>query len=303
MYFALSGFLVMGSAERVRSTSTFLAFRVLRIIPALTTEVVLSAVVLGGVFTSLPLMRYYGSPGFVRYFGNIVGWVVFDLPGVFYRNPSGQLVNLSLWTLPPELECYTITAVLMLTGLLFQRRLLAAALLIATIVFAGLNMVANVGVASTVFPAPTVAYYFFVGLVGFQWRAHIPHNWLLFCVSAVLGYLCLCVDHAVYIAPVFVTYCTVFIGLLKVPQLKLLGGDYSYGIYLYHFPITQAVIATFPDLRSHWATASLTALVVTIVFAVFSWHIIEKPCLMLKSSLPDRLFPIARKALLHLREE
>jgi peptidoglycan/LPS O-acetylase OafA/YrhL len=34
-FFALSGFLVTGSALRLRKTSTFIAFRVLRILPAL----------------------------------------------------------------------------------------------------------------------------------------------------------------------------------------------------------------------------------------------------------------------------
>jgi peptidoglycan/LPS O-acetylase OafA/YrhL len=47
MFFALSGFLVTGSAFRVRVTSTFLAFRALRIFPALSVEVALSALILG----------------------------------------------------------------------------------------------------------------------------------------------------------------------------------------------------------------------------------------------------------------
>jgi peptidoglycan/LPS O-acetylase OafA/YrhL len=58
MFFTLSGFLVTGSAFRVRATSTFLAFRALRIFPALSVEITLSALFLGPIFTTLPLRRH-----------------------------------------------------------------------------------------------------------------------------------------------------------------------------------------------------------------------------------------------------
>ena len=48
LFFALSGFLVTGSALRTQSIRIFLAFRALRLIPALTVEVALSAILLGG---------------------------------------------------------------------------------------------------------------------------------------------------------------------------------------------------------------------------------------------------------------
>jgi peptidoglycan/LPS O-acetylase OafA/YrhL len=53
---------------------------------------------------------------FFRYFGNIVGWITFSLPGVFASNYS-SVVNTNLWTLPSELDCYIITAALMMSGL------------------------------------------------------------------------------------------------------------------------------------------------------------------------------------------
>jgi peptidoglycan/LPS O-acetylase OafA/YrhL len=83
MFFALSGFLVIGSAFRLRDVRTFLAFRGLRLFPALLVEVTLSALFLGAAVTSLPLTQYFRSPIFWRYFGNCVGEVTFALPGVF----------------------------------------------------------------------------------------------------------------------------------------------------------------------------------------------------------------------------
>ena len=72
-FFALSGFLVTGSALRLRATVPFLTFRFLRILPALFVEVTLSALVLGPLFTRLPLAHYFSDPQFMRYFGNIAG--------------------------------------------------------------------------------------------------------------------------------------------------------------------------------------------------------------------------------------
>jgi peptidoglycan/LPS O-acetylase OafA/YrhL len=85
-FFALSGFLVTGSALRLRATAPFLTFRVLRILPALLVEVTLSALILGALFTTLPLKSYFSDPQFFRYFGNIVGLITFHLPGVFESN-------------------------------------------------------------------------------------------------------------------------------------------------------------------------------------------------------------------------
>ena len=51
MFFALSGFLVTGSALRTGRLVPFLGLRVLRLLPALFVEVTLSAIILGGIFT------------------------------------------------------------------------------------------------------------------------------------------------------------------------------------------------------------------------------------------------------------
>jgi peptidoglycan/LPS O-acetylase OafA/YrhL len=120
-FFALSGFLVTGSALRLRVTSTFLAFRALRILPALAVEVTLSALVLGPIFTRLPWSEYFTDPQFFRYFANIIGWVTFYLPGVFEVTNRVPIVNGNLWTLPPEFDSYFITAALMGTALLYRR--------------------------------------------------------------------------------------------------------------------------------------------------------------------------------------
>lgn len=116
MFFGLSGFLIAGSAMRL-SLKDFLINRGLRIIPALAVEVILSAVILGGIFTSLPKQAYYTDPGFLHYFTNIFGWINFYLPGVFKNQPL-TAVNNSLWTIPWEILCYGLMSGLIITSLI-----------------------------------------------------------------------------------------------------------------------------------------------------------------------------------------
>jgi peptidoglycan/LPS O-acetylase OafA/YrhL len=58
-------------------------------------------------------------------------------------------------------------------------------------------------------------------------------------------------------------------------------GDYSYGIYIYAFPVQQSVAALVPDVsvfQMIWISG-----VVTILLAVLSWDHIERRALSLKS--------------------
>jgi len=127
MFFGLSGFLVTGSAMRTQSLRVFMTFRILRIVPALMTEVVLSAVILGALLTTLPLQDYYTSSEVHQYFGNIIGWIRFALPGVFVDNPMPGLVNVNLWTLKPEFACYAVMAGIIVTVLIRRTGIVATA--------------------------------------------------------------------------------------------------------------------------------------------------------------------------------
>jgi peptidoglycan/LPS O-acetylase OafA/YrhL len=296
-FFALSGFLVTGSAFRTKFTSTFLAFRGLRIFPALFVEVTLCALVLGPVFTNLPLREYFTNPGFFRYFGNIVGWITLYLPGVFGRETNSlDYVNGNVWTLPSEFHCYLIMAVIMATGLLHERGLLAAIVGIATIGLSLLNGLGDFAARPFEMANYTIVYYFFIGMVFFQWKEYIVARWWVFGVCAAASYFFLYSKHTVFVAPVFVTYCIVFLGTVAIPEIRWLRErDYSYGIYLYGTPIIQANIAMFPFLRGHGYLTFAFAITSATAFAAFSWNVIERPTLALKNSLPKRWFPKAAR--------
>jgi peptidoglycan/LPS O-acetylase OafA/YrhL len=298
MFFALSGFLVTGSALRLKRTSTFLAFRVIRILPALGTEVALSALVLGPAVTVMALSDYYRDPLLFRYFANIAGVISYRLPGVFVNNPATDAVNLNLWTLPGEFYCYAALAFCMIVGLVYRRRFFLVALVILSCVLAPLNLFTDFDVVPTALPTHALAIYFLVGVALFQWRDHIPVHPGLFVLCGSLAFTMLLSRHTVYLVPPLLGYCTVFIGMMSLPKSRLLAsGDYSYGIYLYGFPIMQATMVAMPWLRGHWGWLMVIAGTFTCLFAAASWHLIEKPALKLKAFLPKALFPRAPRAL------
>ena len=93
---------------------------------------------------------------------------------------------------------------------------------------------------------------------------------------------------AIYLLPFPVAYLTAYLGLQTPKKLPVIfTGDYSYGIYLYAFPIQQAVRYLMPG-DQNWYTNFLISLVFVSVFAAFSWHCIEKPMLTLKRYILKR---------------
>ena len=127
---------VTGSAIRTSSIKVFFVFRVLRLIPALVTEVTLAALVLGPLLTSLALVSYFSDWHFYDYFGNIIGRIRFVLPGVFEHNPHASIVNINLWTLRPEFFCYLIMLGMLYFELISRRtRIVFTAMLTLTIPF------------------------------------------------------------------------------------------------------------------------------------------------------------------------
>ena len=283
-FFALSGFLVAGSLQR-NDMPSFLTLRALRIFPALCVEVVLSALILGALFTTLPLSEYFSSPMLRAYFLNITGDIHYFLPGVFEHLPARGWVNIQLWTVPFELQCYIGLSLLALA------RLHKRPVLYMTLVFAAsLGVFAHGLVAHDVFAGggrPSgvfliLSFLFGVGL--YNLRDRIPFSWAGFLIAAIVAYLFLSHGKTLYLAILPIAYATVFLGLCDPRRTTVvLGADYSYGMYLYGFPIQQSIAFLLPWSRI-WYVNLVLSVIVAACFAAFSWHVIEKRVLARKKA-------------------
>ena len=87
--------------------------------------------------------------------------------------------------------------------------------------------------------------------------------------------------------PLFVPLAAyILLTLALHPMLRFASfnriGDYSYGLYLYAFPIQQALVHAQPDIGPF--TLFAEAFGSTLAVAIFSWYGIERPALGLKST-------------------
>jgi peptidoglycan/LPS O-acetylase OafA/YrhL len=301
MFFCLSGFLLTGSIIRVKSLKVFLVNRVLRIFPSLWMEVFLTGFALGPLMTAYSLRDYFGDRKFFYYMLNLIGRVHNHLPGVFGGNVAQYTVNLSLWTLPIELKCYAVLCLLIASRLLFSKTFMLAsvvALMIVKLVSPYIPLFSQDATSSIyLMESPGNQFHvyimfssFIVGCAAYIWRDHIPLNKWLFGLSVVSFFALTALGLASWLVPLEIGYATVWLGLLSIPRLPFFGGgDYSYGIYLYAFPIQQTIVHLFPPLR-HWYWNIALALPLAIFAAYLSWNYIEKPILALRGKPLPWLF-------------
>ncbi len=306
MFFGLSGFLITGSALRL-SLRNFLINRGLRIFPALAVEIVLSALILGPIFTSLSLYQYFTSIAFFRYFTNIIGIINFCLPGVF----NGEWVNGSLWTVPFEMGCYFLISVMIYNKLLHKPWtiiLISIIILLieASLVFYGFSRHNNQSIVlrDHIINAPnTIVDYIFhgrgsrlivsfsVGVAFYLYRYKIYYSPILFFGAIIFiiisEYTNDWHDEDSPMANIFlvipVVYITIYVGLLNIPRLPFFyRGDYSYGIYLYGWPVSQAMKFSLPEYGKNPVLLLAMSLLPIILFAAISWHFVERPILQFR---------------------
>jgi peptidoglycan/LPS O-acetylase OafA/YrhL len=295
MFFALSGFLVAGSSLRL-AVPQFLLNRFLRILPALFAAVLLAALVIGPLLTTLPLADYVSDRRFATYFLNSIGIIRYPLPGVFESAPVGNAVNGSLWTVPWEIGCYMVMAMLMLLGLARRGSVflaLAVGWLAASWAYGlmfgpeapGLfHKLARFFLTSA---GARLIPYFMAGAALYHFRGRVPWDARIAALcglAIVAGSLLL--DGTAWtgtsalalLALPVCAYLVPYLGLARLPRPPgFRGGDYSYGVYVCHFPIVQALNQLLAP--GHWGVLLAAAFLPVTLFAMASWHVIEAPVL------------------------
>jgi peptidoglycan/LPS O-acetylase OafA/YrhL len=292
-FFSLRGFLIAGSLER-STIPVFIGLRILRIVPALTVDTLLTLLIVGPLFTILPLQEYFSNKMTWKYLLNIVGHIQFRLPGVFYHNPVPEIINGQLWTIPWEFACYATIVALAIVGIARSRSYFLVLAVIAPIVvlFILTMFYPNRFAPNSQLIAPTnidLVTCFLTGVAIYQYRERIPHSAAM-AILAVAGYAVLMNTQYAYVfSGALVAYITVWIGVTNYPKTFVIrGGDYSYGIYLYHLTLQQA-IASLGILA--WYAVFIVSLPLVTLLAAMSWRFVEKPALSLRGRLIKRFKP------------
>ena len=281
-FFVISGFLVTQSWLTRERVMAFVAARVLRIYPALIGAVALT-VLLAGFSGTLDWGDFLAHPQTLDYIVHVTpAWEMrHRLPGAFPANPIPHDVNGSLWTLPVELRLYVAVLMAGVAGLLARRVAWFAALWLMLALFLWRPEWSPI----SPFDMATrdLVLLFALGSLACVWRAAIPVSLVMAAIAVLL----------VIVNPADLARGALFAPLLAYVVLVVAYhprvvwsqfnrvGDYSYGIYVYSFPIQQTLVQRIPGIEP--APLFALALACTLVVAALSWHCLEQPALGLKS--------------------
>jgi peptidoglycan/LPS O-acetylase OafA/YrhL len=281
-FFAISGFMIAGSYLRRQHLPSFLWARCLRIYPAYAFCLLASAYVLGALYTTLPLADYLRDHQVAHYVQKnleLGRGLAFRLPGVFTGSPMEGVVNGSIWTLPAEVRMYLWVALAGVTGIL-GRRYLASALVVALFAWG----IARPNAIPLV-PKPEfvrLAGYFALGVFCRVNRQWVYVGWPVALATCALAWIA----KGSPLYPFAMGLALMSFVFAFAYDTRWYGyncfGDYSYGLYLWGFPMQQVVARELPGAPA--LANSLVAWVLALVVAAFSWHAIEKPALALRSA-------------------
>ena len=271
MFFSISGYLVSKSWLADPDPYRFTLRRFLRIWPGMAVALIVSL-----VFVTTLVTRQWSMA--VPYLSNLACPGCAD--GQFFPgNRFGQLYG-SLWTIPLEIQCY---ALLMFAALMFKHRLricmkVAIGLLIA-------QAIASIAaIPWLTWPVGQMGAFFLMGcLLGLN-EAMVRKP----LIPVLSGLLVVAAGALTIGLALSLSVAVVYVGNRSWPLLRDAGrwGDYSYGVYLYAWPVQQYLVwklgkqASIPELMT-------TSIVVTFALAFASWHLVEARALRFKPYRPS----------------
>ena len=295
-FFVISGLLIYRSYTRSSSIASYLEKRARRIYPAYFTTILIAALALCSLST-LPLSQYFGH-GFWKYLGANLLFLNFlapSLPGVFTSN-SISAVNGALWTLKIEVAFYLLVPVMhYLCGRFGTKKVMAAIFCLSCIWKYGFGWLASIHDANGIdsieasrsvyarlevqFPAQLV--YFSAGILLLLYFDKLKSYFLtISCITACLFLL----DHFFLGNALDVFWISGFVfvfGFWRYFGNFSKYGDFSYGVYIIHWPILQTLIV-LGVARLNPAIFFAASLSLIGLSAFLMWHLVESR--FLKSS-------------------
>lgn len=286
IFFGLSGYLITASLMERPHFLHFIVSRVMRLCPLLIFAGILMAFVAGPFVTSVSFGEYYGNWRLWA-FVPLSAMTIPDmtLPGVFETAPAAGEVNVSIWTLRYEVIGYIGLGVVAALGLLKERSLWILALLY----FVGFCYISYMTELRAEVPflqhGLRFGFALMVGVLLYSYAPHIPMN--IGGVIVLTG-LAVYTNSGPYMEPfriVALVYGAIWFGSKEAGFLDFYNrlGDYSYGVFLFHWPIAQMVLQYNPGI-SYFELLSYV-MPLSLGLAVISWHGIEAPALASRGAI------------------
>jgi len=295
IFFTISGFLLMNSLNKNPNFKIYLTNRVLRIFPGLW----------GCIFTTIIFLFIVGSINFSTFFKlPFYQWLICQLTIFqFYTPPflrTFATPNGSLWTIPVEFQFYVLLPAIFWLSKIPNRVLYVLALLSIFLISVAFSywyrqldpeiLLAKLIHTSVLtylqfFLMGVFAYFFFSSIKRFLINKSI--FWLvMYVLYSYVAYDQLELFSFSYkpnfwglVAYMILSILTLSLAFTRInlSDKILKGNDISYGVYLYHMPVINYIVQNNVDNYRMLAT-----ILITIIFAIISWKLIESPALKLK---------------------
>lgn len=289
IFFITSGFLVTSSYFNRRNIIHFLWARVLRIYPALVVAILFCVIIIGWWFTVLHTHEYFTNSQTLLFFLKNITLVLgheSTLPGVFLNVPLKHPINGSLWTLPYEIKMYAILATLLffLTFKAFWSDLFSVKKVTLSIIILALAL--NIyNHFHPLFTTPFIRLFsmFFLGVSFFVFKDYIFLSTRYFYLMLLILLISTFNSDIFFVLySISIPYIILYLAYVPSGVVRHFNewGDYSYGLYIYAFPIQQTLIASFTNISV--VPLILLSFAITLFLAAISWHLIEKPFLLFK---------------------
>jgi peptidoglycan/LPS O-acetylase OafA/YrhL len=285
-FFLVSGYLITNSFTQSSTNLHYLSKRVLRIAPAFVVAYLVTLTLIGplvgGKLSSLAgPMAYESMARMLLLLGP-------KLDGALAGAPDPQL-NSSMWTIAYEFRCYILVMVLGSLGLFSHRKLYLA-------MTAGLLMLSIAKFSYDLPPTVTAVIgqvredihfltVFSIGGAAYLFRDRIVYSGRAACVAAcVFLALMFSTRLAGSATTVLEGYILFWFAMATKPNSFDTVGrstDISYGLYLYAWPVQNAIIWFWPGISPVMVLCTSTPIAAALGYA--SWTLVERPFLSFKS--------------------
>jgi len=291
-FFVISGYLVSKSLDHCRNIFEYGWHRFLRIFPGFWMCLIVTAFVFAPfVFLierhTLAGFSLFGTDGAVPYITTNFFILMhrYSISGLLQNVPYKGVFNGSLWTLFLELKAYVFLGILSVIGQAKNKYVLI------TIFFCLWSIVLfNIPVDDSpnkwlrlVIDKQFLFYatYFFAGAIIYVQRNVIPMKKSWFVAGVVLAFISAGWGYLHLLLPILAPYMIIYLAFNLPLFNNSRMGDYSYGLYIYAFPVQQTLALL--GFNKSGLVYFMMAFVITWIIAKASWKWVEEPSLKLKA--------------------
>ncbi len=287
-FFIISGFLITGSIKNSASLKDYFVKRILRIVPGFAVAFLLSIFLFGplGSIKAVDIFEniknYFAHVSFKN---AVIKLATLQAPKVgagFEGTPLPKLLNEPLWTIQFEFICYLFVPVL---ALLRVFRIKWIAIILFLVAFALMLFQHFGSFFGDPYYLPRFFTYFLSGTCFYIYRHQIPRNLIIMMLSLALVLFASFQGKMLHIvmptAGSYILFYITFHPLINYSKFAQ-KGDFSYGVYLYAWPIQQLLMYYLSDNIEPLTLFGMATLI-TLAMAFLSWHLVEKRFLQLKN--------------------